>query len=324
MPTQRKTGIAVLLGVFAFAGGFAPMFQTSLAQTPNNTTRPPTADEVLRALQRTRPVNPVIQPASRMTRPQQGPRPSLMAEGTSVVQRSGTLVEVGSWWTFQADEPEAAPPLKLLPDATLEMMVRMVRNATTPIRFIVSGELTVFQNENYLMPRIATRSANRPAPPSIEADGKPTGQQNARTPGAGQPVASDAAAEDVLAKLQAQEAEEVILAPSSFESQPLRGRSPAMPANLLLDGSALVARPGRIVRRESWWTVVFESDHPDNPEPPMILLPNQGVERMVRLATAGGAGVVFLVSGEVTAFEGENYLLPRSVARRIDTGNVRK
>ncbi|MCH7632930.1 MAG: hypothetical protein IIB59_06930 [Planctomycetes bacterium] len=322
MATQRKTGIAVLLGVFAFAGGFALTLQTSLAQTPNEATRPPTADEVLRALQRARPVNPVIQPASPATRPK-GPRPSLIAEGTPVVQRSGTLVEVGSWWTFQADQPRAALPLKLLPNATLEMMVRMVRNATTPIRFVVSGELTVFQNENYLMPRIATRSTTRLTSPSIEAEGKPTGQQNARTPESGQPIASDAAAEDVLAKLQAQEAEEVILAPSGFESQPLRGRGPTTPANLLLDGSALITRPGRIVRRESWWSVVFESDHPDNPEPPMLLLPNQGVELMVRLATAGGAGVVFLVSGEVTAFEGENYLLPRSVVRRIDTGNLR-
>ncbi len=114
------------------------------------------------------------------------------------------------------------------------------------------------------------------------------------------------------------------MAPSGFESQPRRLRSPATPANLLLDGSPLVARPGRIVRQGSWWTFVFESDHPDNPEPPMILLPNQGLELMVRLAGSGRAGTVFLVSGEVTAFEGANYLLPRSVARRIDTGNLRK
>jgi len=33
---------------------------------------------------------------------------------------------------------------------------------------------------------------------------------------------------------------------------------------------------------------------------------------------------VFLVSGEVTLFEGENYLLTRITSRRVDTGNLRK
>jgi hypothetical protein len=33
---------------------------------------------------------------------------------------------------------------------------------------------------------------------------------------------------------------------------------------------------------------------------------------------------VFIVSGEVTVFAGENYLLPRAARRRIDSGNLRK
>jgi hypothetical protein len=69
---------------------------------------------------------------------------------------------------------------------------------------------------------------------------------------------------------------------------------------------------------------VFESDHPEYPEPPMKLLPNQSVELMLRASARGGGGLVFVVSGEVTLFEGENYLLPRVAMRRIDTGNTRK
>ena len=103
-----------------------------------------------------------------------------------------------------------------------------------------------------------------------------------------------------------------------------------------------------------WWTFVFESDHPDHPELPMKLLPNKNVELMVQTFSAGdtpdegddglaaggtltagrmlasgellaaGGTQVFVVSGEVTAFRGENYLLPRVAMRMTDTGNLRK
>jgi hypothetical protein len=70
--------------------------------------------------------------------------------------------------------------------------------------------------------------------------------------------------------------------------------------------------------------MLFESDHPEHPEPPMRLLPNHGVGFMVRSLERGGPGLVFVVSGEITAFEGDNYLLPRSVTQRIEMGNLRK
>ena len=71
--------------------------------------------------------------------------------------------------------------------------------------------------------------------------------------------------------------------------------------------------------------VAFESDDADCPQPPMKLLPNLNVENMVRaVEEEGQTGLVFLVSGEVTAFLGENYLLPRAALRRIDAGNLRQ
>ena len=80
----------------------------------------------------------------------------------------------------------------------------------------------------------------------------------------------------------------------------------------------------------------------------MKLLPNKNVELMVQTLAAGntleegndglesggtlaagvmptvGGAQVFVVSGEVTAFNGENYLLPRVAMRMTDTGNLRK
>jgi len=45
---------------------------------------------------------------------------------------------------------------------------------------------------------------------------------------------------------------------------------------------------------------------------------------MVKESQHRSGGVVFTVSGEVTLFEGENYLLPRVTTRRADTGNLRR
>ena len=94
-------------------------------------------------------------------------------------------------------------------------------------------------------------------------------------------------------------------------------------ASLRPEGLTLVNRPGRVFREGAWWVFAFESDHPEHPEPPMKLLASRGVELMAQTAERGERGLVFLVSGEVTVFEGENYLLPTLVTRRIELGNLR-
>ena len=92
----------------------------------------------------------------------------------------------------------------------------------------------------------------------------------------------------------------------------------------LPDGYFLVDRTGRLVRDGDWWVISFVSDnHPDKaPDPPMKLLPNQMLERMVRESQDGTQTVNFIVSGEVTDFMGENYLLLRKLMRRRDMGNL--
>ena len=92
----------------------------------------------------------------------------------------------------------------------------------------------------------------------------------------------------------------------------------------MLDGSPVVNRPGRLVREGSWWTLAFESNRPDAAEPPIRLLPNQVLELKVRTSQRGSIGLVFIVSGEATLHDGENYLMTRSVTRRLDLGNLRK
>jgi hypothetical protein len=90
------------------------------------------------------------------------------------------------------------------------------------------------------------------------------------------------------------------------------------------DGYLLVDRAGRMVHDGEWWTFVFESDSPVYQEPPMKLLPNRMLERMIYETQGASGNIVFVVSGEVTDFQNENYLLLRKLLRRRDLGNIQK
>ena len=290
-----------------------------------------TAEELLRALQRQRPVNRVILPASRA---QSDPRPAhgpLLPEGSTMVSRSGWLRRDAHWWTFVFDPADGEPPTKLLPNADLEVMVRTVGGSAGPVKFIISGDVTVFRHENYLLVRDARRllgaqpnlkqrsDVSKPAAGAVPAVEQTPGRETGTTD-----LSADTPVEDVLAVLQRQHprAEVMPIAPPAFGARPDRRANAAR--TLLPDGSALVHRPGRLIRSRSWWTFALESDHPDHPESPMKVLPNQSVELMLDASKRDDHGLVFLVSGEITLFEGENFLLPKIATRRIDTGNLRK
>lgn len=285
----------------------------------------PTAEDVLRTLHRRRPVNEVIPPGSRAARDAvpSNSRPTdrlLMPEGLSLVGRTGQVSQEGQWWVFAFDDDASLPPMKLLPNANLELMMGALSAASAPTRFSVSGELTIFEGENYLLPRAALLAAA-----NLPASGKPSSAKDA-----GDKAASslrprpDASAEEVLAAMQAQQPTEAVLPISNAVSDE-KGltQSTDHRESFIPDGSPMMNRVGRLVRQGSWWTFVADSDRPEQPDPPLRLLPNQRVELMVGEAKRSGGGV-FIVSGEVTLFDGENYLLTRVATRRVDTGNLRR
>lgn len=271
-----------------------------------------TAEDVLRALQRQRPVNEVIPPASRAGKPDPSTARTLRPEGSTIVELAGSLSRDGDWWMFQQECAGACASLKVLPNTQLEIMVRTMEGAGAPISFVASGEITVFENENYLLVKYAARGAPTVEPPPTSS------------PPSSELVPTDASAEDVLAMLQTQQPDQSVMPRPSGESPAAWRRAPADGRTLILDGSPMVNRPGRLVREGSWWTLAFESNLPDAAEPPIRLLPNQVLELMVRTSQRGSIGLVFIVSGEATLHDGENYLLTRSVTRRLDLGNLRK
>jgi hypothetical protein len=79
----------------------------------------------------------------------------------------------------------------------------------------------------------------------------------------------------------------------------------------IFEGTPVIRRTGRIVPQGEWWAFAFDSDHGQEAEQPLRLLPNQSLQFMVDLHERDPAGLVFTVSGEVTEFGGRNYLLAR-------------
>lgn len=265
------------------------------------------AEDILQSLLKRRPVHDVI-PSSRMR--SRGPTPAerpLFPEGTRVVDQVGSLSHDGQVWFFVPAEPRLESLVKLLPNAVLEAMARSAAGADGPMHFAVSGELTVFQGENYLLPRVAERANPAPPAPSVTVPS---------------PVAVDAPAPDILDILRQQRPEMEMLPPAHAQAALPRLSAGVRP--VLPDGTPLVSRPGRVTHEGSWWVFVFESDRPDAPEPPIKILPSRSLEIMTQAHARGAAGLVFIVSGEISAFDGENYLLVRSAIRRVELGNIRK
>lgn len=136
-------------------------------------------------------------------------------------------------------------------------------------------------------------------------------------------------ADEIIREFQRQRPTAVPILPSGDEDEinvrAAPGTAPGVKTRPRLpDGYMLLDRTGRIVQEGQWWAFIFESDSDAHPEPPMKLLPNRALERMVRESRGGLDTVVFIVSGEVTDFRGDNYLLPRKVLRKRDLGNLKK
>ncbi|MFQ5591085.1 MAG: hypothetical protein ACE5HE_07985 [Phycisphaerae bacterium] len=279
-----------------------------------------TAEDVLEALRQRRPQNVVIPPGSLREGGQPRAKTALYPEGWAFVSRFGRPVFQGDRWVFELEGETNEAPIPLLLNATLEGMVRSTAGGATQPLFVVSGEFTVFEGENYLLPRLALRARTPPGdpPPTVGKDEPPGLFSNGRT------ASDETSAEDVVTALRGQAPEKWTIPADEGYFGHRTSRRLAGTQGLLPDGAPVVDRPGRVVYEGKSWIFIFESDDPDHPELPMKLLQNRNTELMADAARRDNAGLVFIVSGEVSLYNGENYLLPRVVMQRLDSGNLRK
>lgn len=148
---------------------------------------------------------------------------------------------------------------------------------------------------------------------------KPSDESEVRTPQA-------PTAEDIINAFQEERPRVLPLLPSGRPDETVVRRTGDAPKARprLPDGYILADRTGRISKINDRWVFTFESDNESHPEPPITLLECQTLERMVRESRGGIEPVVFILTGEITDFRGENYLLPRMALRKRDMGNLRK
>ncbi|MCE9590601.1 MAG: hypothetical protein K8S99_08775 [Planctomycetes bacterium] len=109
-------------------------------------------------------IRPAYNPAVLGTAPGQ-PKPKMRREGEFVVNRKGRLIHPGggqSLFLFDADSENAAEaPLPLLPCQMLQNMEDMVRERGDSVTFIISGQITLYRNTNFLMPTMMKLAVDR-------------------------------------------------------------------------------------------------------------------------------------------------------------------
>ncbi len=246
----------------------------------------------------------VIVPASRAGKRWATDSRLLLPEGTTIIERPGRLIQQGTSWDFQPDDGK---PISVLPNAQLEGMQAMHKDSGGEMGFVVSGEVTVFGDQNLLLIKHVARG--------VPANTK----QKPEAAIASTTVRADASAEDVLSALQDQRP---IGSGIPGIGEDTGGRASATGHVALLDGSLVVRRSGRLIREGSRWLFEFDDEKAAG-QHAVALLPNQSLEIMVQSAERGPGGLVFIVSGEMTQFDSENYLLVRGVTRVLDLGNFR-
>lgn len=145
----------------------------------------PSAEQVLQDLLRRRQQNPLIEPAqpteqatlptaepeaapaAKVGTAPRVPRQTLKREGQFIVTRRGYLTRstIGAtpWmYTFASDgDAMADPPMLLMPCRQLENMERIVEERGTEVAFIVSGQVFVYHNQNYLLPTLVKLAPDR-------------------------------------------------------------------------------------------------------------------------------------------------------------------
>jgi hypothetical protein len=148
------------------------------------------------------------------------------------------------------------------------------------------------------------------------ATSQPTSQPAARTT----PLRKPADAE-LLRKLLARKDQPAPI-PPQHDKEPTKEEKGIGPDGqpLLLEGAAMVERPGRLVRDGGRPRFVFFLDGEAQAARTMPILESQLLETLENEADAGFRE--FIISGEVTRYRGENFILLRKVLRRTGQDNV--
>ncbi|MEZ6242222.1 MAG: hypothetical protein R3B57_04190 [Phycisphaerales bacterium] len=326
----------VIVAVAACAAGTLLVTPRAVAQTdqedqPEQEALPGAEDEpqLPRPASETRSVRPVRRGGVKGVRPgltegvdwlgrsaTEDERPRrILVEGTFLSGRDGTLVRgPAGRLIFVPGHENRAPgegPMLVLPCATLERLERAMELDPTLERVAFTGQVTVYDRRNYLLPTQYARLG--------EVGSAPESADDAANESAGD---GDAGASDQPAPAL-QDDPEVRELIEALEARPrgVVGQEGASERNELdstgvsravAEGAAMVRRRGRLVRDGAGgWTLRFDNGPSTGPgDEPLGVLPCMLLMEMERRAERGGDDLDMLVSGRIYSYEGQGYVLP--------------
>ncbi len=258
-----------------------------------------------------------------------------LPEGYVVAGRTGQIEVEDKWLIAHLDDAEGlpkAPPLRILPNRQLSLIEAILAHAKASPTFVMTGRITEFQGVNYLLLDniVEQPKAAPPAEPEKPAVPEPpVGEMSSPS----QPV-REPSPEEIIGELMKKKPLRSVVLPgpaspeTAPESQARPKPSEQAEAGATTDSlrwpenTMLINRSGRIIPAESGYMLSFEDQGLNPKDTPIRLLPNRMLETAVALSAGGSKGVVFIVSGEVTAHRGTNYLLLRKVLVRRNLGNL--
>ncbi|MDP6987718.1 MAG: hypothetical protein QGG74_06710 [Phycisphaerales bacterium] len=225
--------------------------------------------------------------------------------------------EPGDPWTLRlvgeaADPKGRVRDFILMPSRVLEEMENAIGASSGPVTFTVTGEVSLFDGRNWLMPHhVAMQTAHtqraeptaEPADPNEPEDGMRSGES------AGDSIA------DIVADLQSS----IRTLPRSLDAgQMIAARDDATP-----DGTLVLSRRGRILRgRHGAWVFVFDADAWGEGDAPVVLLPSPTLNTIIAQGKRSDYRDPLHISGALSHYRGRRFLVPTAITGLRDRPNL--
>jgi hypothetical protein len=271
---------------------------------------------------------PIIAPVGGEETPAE-PAPPMPRFGTSLVRMPVRLVTTpeGTSARLLEDPPVHVPEiLPLLPSPLRQAMEDT--EADDPL-FIVSGRVTVFRGQCYLLPTRAllVEQPAQAAPARIEGDAGGDEVQAGDGDEASEADVSDddgqVEADDIMSRLLDKARVRPVVPTRTDEgTEPASPHSKQAPSASAIDteatGGIVVNRFVYVLQepRTGWYQARFRSDNTLRKEP-IRLLPNRLLQRVAPAPEALRVGA-YQVSGDVLVYRGRRYLLLRKAIAKRD------
>lgn len=251
------------------------------------------------------PPEPIVAPAQALGYSGQ----FLLRDGATLAGARGRLIqhELG-YWEFVVEQQDASrepATFIVLPSRTLSRMEQAASEDSAATMFELTGTVHVFEGMSYVLPLTAPRIV---ISETNEVPSESSVAEQSTTPA--DVDASQLTAEQIIRNVERNVPVARSLAVEENEQMPIEDVNPSL-APRFGDGSILMARRGRITRTaDGGWRFNFAADAAGLSDPPMVLLPCHLLESIRDRVQSGGAGQVFLITGQAFSYRGRSFLLP--------------